>query len=452
MKKFLSVLMSLTMIMSTAAAGFTASAGEIEESEQISGIEISTPESESNVSKGTFKFDSGDWQSSKLCFYIWDNTTGLFATKNGWRSDQPWGSVKLLGGTAVEGEEGVFESYEVELVDSHECYVIFHDPELGQQTMECCLDSSAFGLTAKRTGIILENPVDERKTIEDVRFSNGLGTPILLTSSGKIQGTTVPKGNLPQKVASYVYKWINRKNKEGNDVITESNIAELIEIYGTTPDDVWAEFLAFDDIDDIKEKAKAIIKPTREDVTKTTSDWEYEVLDDGTVSITRYTGSEAQVTIPSEIDGKTVTAIGYGAFYRYSSLTNVTIPDSVITIGDSAFADCSSLESVTIPNSVTAIGIYAFDSCTSLASVTIGNTVTTIGNSAFINCSSLVSVTIPDSVTTIGNSTFSNCESLTSITIPDSVTNIGEQAFESCTSLTSVTIPRFGNEYRLQDF
>ncbi|MEE0916663.1 MAG: leucine-rich repeat domain-containing protein, partial [Alistipes sp.] len=61
--------------------------------------------------------------------------------------------------------------------------------------------------------------------------------------------------------------------------------------------------------------------------------------------------------------------IGDSAFWYCSSLTSVTIPNSVTEIGDSAFWYCSSLTSVTIPNSVTTIGNYAFFDCSSLKSV-----------------------------------------------------------------------------------
>lgn len=110
------------------------------------------------------------------------------------------------------------------------------------------------------------------------------------------------------------------------------------------------------------------------------------------------------------------TVIGQNAFLRCTSLTSVTIPNSVTTIGDNVFNDCSGLTSVTIPNSVTTIDGYAFSSCTGLTSVTIPNSVTTIGGGAFNNCTSLTSVTIGDSVTTILNNAFYNCSSLTSIT------------------------------------
>ena len=87
-----------------------------------------------------------------------------------------------------------------------------------------------------------------------------------------------------------------------------------------------------------------------------------------------------------------MTHIGNSAFYYCSSLTAVTIPDSVISIGAGAFTGCSSLGSVDIPSSVTSIGNYAFDYCSSLTAITIPNSVTSIGNSAFANCTSLSDV------------------------------------------------------------
>ena len=106
-------------------------------------------------------------------------------------------------------------------------------------------------------------------------------------------------------------------------------------------------------------------------------------------------------------------------------------------IESSAFEGCTSLTSITIPNSVTTIGDWAFEDCCSLTSVTIGDSVTSIGWGAFEGCSSLTSVTIPDSVTEIGERAFSGCSSLTSITIPNSVTKIEEEVFLNCTNLSA---------------
>ncbi len=233
--------------------------------------------------------------------------------------------------------------------------------------------------------------------------------------------------------------------------------------------------------------------------TFTSGDYEYALLDDGTVEITRYKGKEERLAIPDMLDGKKVTSIWDSAFLSLDSLTSVSIPDSVAQIGVNPFEGCSSLKiifvspehpyfstidgvlfrkadktlisypkgkesvtynipqgitaigyraffacnltAVTIPDSVTAIGDWAFSSCESLTSVSIPDSVTTIGKSAFDACLSLTSVIIPDSVTAIGDWAFSSCKSLTSVSIPDSVTSIGGSAFSSCKSLTSVAIP-----------
>ncbi|MBQ9752026.1 MAG: leucine-rich repeat domain-containing protein [Paludibacteraceae bacterium] len=167
-----------------------------------------------------------------------------------------------------------------------------------------------------------------------------------------------------------------------------------------------------------------------------------EVTYNNSINAEKYSG---EVIIPSTITYNrttyNVTSIGSQAFWKCSSLSSITIPNSVTSIGNSAFSSCSSLSSITIPNSVTSIGNDAFYNCSSLTSITIPNSVTSIGNSAFSQCSSLFSITIPNSVTSIGNYAFSRCSSLTSVTIPNSVTSIGNYAFSDCSSLTSITIP-----------
>ena len=132
------------------------------------------------------------------------------------------------------------------------------------------------------------------------------------------------------------------------------------------------------------------------------------------------------------------TTIGNNAFQYCTSLTSVTIPNSVKSIGNNAFQGCD-MTSLVIPNSVTSIGVDAFQGC-DMTSVTIGNSVTNIGVRAFATCTSLTSVTIPNSVTSIGDRAFQDCTSLTSVIIPNSVTSIVSEAFSRCSGLTSVTI------------
>ena len=151
--------------------------------------------------------------------------------------------------------------------------------------------------------------------------------------------------------------------------------------------------------------------------TFTSGDYEYALLDDGTVEITNYSGYAKKLTIPNMLNGKKVTSIGDDAFFICTFLLSVTIPNSVTSIGDSAFSSCTSLTSVTIPDSVTSIGNIAFSFCTSLTSITIPDSVTFIGDSAFDFCESLTSVSIPDSVTFIGDNAFSGCPNLT-LTVP----------------------------------
>lgn len=137
-----------------------------------------------------------------------------------------------------------------------------------------------------------------------------------------------------------------------------------------------------------------------------------------TGSIIGYTGSPTNVVIPSTIYGASVTSIG--------------------SFGNSGFKDCTSLTSVTIPNSVTSIGNYAFYGCTNLTNISIPNSVTCIGSRVFSYCCSLTSVTIPNSVTYITDFAFYYCTSLTSVIIGNGVISIYDYAFGGCNSLTSV--------------
>lgn len=128
------------------------------------------------------------------------------------------------------------------------------------------------------------------------------------------------------------------------------------------------------------------------------------------------------------------------AFYDHSSLTSITVPDSVNIINEHAFYRCSSLTSATIGNGVTSIGNWAFAYCENLENVSLPESLTTIGQHAFYGCVSLTSITIPDKVTAIDYGVFADCESLTNVTIGKSVASVASDAFGYCSSLASIVV------------
>ena len=138
-------------------------------------------------------------------------------------------------------------------------------------------------------------------------------------------------------------------------------------------------------------------------------------------------------------------------FWLCTSLTSVTIPNSVISMGISAFEGCSGLTSLTIGNGVTSIVDYAFKGCRGLTSITIPDNVKSIGLGAFIGCSGLTSITIPHIVTSIGEYAFYKCSGLTSISIPNNVTSIGNHAFRDCSGLTSIKVESGNTVYDSRD-
>ena len=193
-----------------------------------------------------------------------------------------------------------------------------------------------------------------------------------------------------------------------------------------------------------------------------------------TVTITKYTGTESTVILPSTISSWPVTKIGEDALKDNTTITSVTIPASVTEIGSNAFAGCTNLTSVNYagdwsnltiqsgnpavqdaaneqlfdfkftPDN-TAVIVTNYKCKGTAADVTIpscykGKPVTAIGHAAFFN-SAVTSVTIPDSVTSIDDNAFGFCSQLTNISIPNSVTYIGFSAFAHCTSLKSITLP-----------
>ena len=241
-------------------------------------------------------------------------------------------------------------------------------------------------------------------------------------------------------------------------------------------------------VDSVKSEVSVEAAKIRESKdTQTFGDFKYSVLNDDTVEISEYTGSDSDVTVPSNIDGKDVTQIGEyafyyseiqsiemtsiktiekGAFYGCSLLSSVVMSDTLESIGRSAFEGCELLNSIEIPNSVTSIEEYAFYGCNDITrvsvpawlvencsiqefftsydkitEVTILGDVRYIGYGAFAECRGLETFTVPNSVEVIGEYAFQDCYGLKEIIIPDSVKVIDNYAFRYCNNLQEIELP-----------
>jgi predicted ribosomally synthesized peptide with SipW-like signal peptide len=167
---------------------------------------------------------------------------------------------------------------------------------------------------------------------------------------------------------------------------------------------------------------------------------------DGISILSLDTENATEVVIPSEINGIPVTSIGAEAFDSNTTITSVTIPDTVTEIGNDAFSDCANLSSVKLGDGITSLSAGIFSGCTNLRSLTLPNTITSIEARA-LHSSGIESIIIPSNVKEIATSSFFDCENLTSVTIEDGVEDIGYGAFanikdDSYSSTISVTIPK----------
>ena len=205
--------------------------------------------------------------------------------------------------------------------------------------------------------------------------------------------------------------------------------------------------------------------------------FQYLIVNNESVKITKYIGEYTDVIIPSKIANLPVTEIGIKAFYQCRNLTSVVIPNSVMSIGDEAFEYCRTLKSVVIGDGVTSVAMNAFYWCTNLTRVVLGDSVTSIGYGAFSGCELLSDLEIPNTVNNIEHQAFFGCSRLnnlyimdlaawcqisglsnlmsygsaknlylnnhlvTELVIPNGVTTIDELAFANCWALKSVVIP-----------
>ena len=133
----------------------------------------------------------------------------------------------------------------------------------------------------------------------------------------------------------------------------------------------------------------------------------YAFVSPTTIEITAYYGYEAEVTVPSTIDGYTV--VGIQSFHNEEGYSNpnifvrkVVLPETVTYIADNAFCDSDD---------------WAAKTHFELQEIVLPQSLKTIGKNAFYHNYYLQKIDIPAGVTEIGRGAFAKCQNLSDITI-----------------------------------
>ena len=185
----------------------------------------------------------------------------------------------------------------------------------------------------------------------------------------------------------------------------------------------------------------------------TFGDYSYVLLEDGSVKIIAYNGTEAAVTVPDKIDEKDVTVIGGGTFDQNSTIESLVIPGSVKTIESNAVTFCTKLNTVTInEGALTEISGSAIKNCAALKTVKLPSNVTSIGT--FGQCLALDNITVASGNKSLKNSggvifsadmktliKFPQGKNVKEYYIPTSVTKIAKNAFYEVQNPVKVYIP-----------
>lgn len=169
-------------------------------------------------------------------------------------------------------------------------------------------------------------------------------------------------------------------------------------------------------------------------------EFDYIILEDDTVEIVDYHGTERNIRIPTVIENREVSSIGEGAFEGRTELLSVQLGGFVRRISDSAFAGCSTVSEIIIPQSVREIGDYAFHKCLMLKEISLPSALLSLGKGAF-SSSGIIRFTLPDSISAVSDELFSQCLSLEEVNLGENIKSIGRSAFYGCKLISSLDLP-----------
>ena len=183
-------------------------------------------------------------------------------------------------------------------------------------------------------------------------------------------------------------------------------------------------------------------------------DYNYSVLEDGTVKITGQNDMEDDkvLELPWTVEGKDVTCIGIGAL-SFLNAYKITLPPTLRKIDTWAFETCLNLEYIKLPDSMEEIAGNPFRCCQSLKSIYISPdhpVFATIDGVLYgkednrLICypggKEETSYTVPEGIKIIGEESLNACDNLTYIEIPGTVKTIEECAFAYCQNLETISI------------
>ena len=108
--------------------------------------------------------------------------------------------------------------------------------------------------------------------------------------------------------------------------------------------------------------------------------------------VSSYEGSETKVVIKDKVNGANVVEIGKNSFKGNKTITEVTLPNTIVTINDRAFETCTKLAKINFEEGLKTIGVNTFAGCFALTEVSFPKSLAEIKISAFDGCVTLTRI------------------------------------------------------------